>query len=171
MKFDIVIPFHPKDEYTIKNCVDSCSHIIEKQDIYIISKEPLYISGTTWINEDIFPFNEKKILKLNPNIPEHRAGWYLQQLIKLYSYIIPNITDNFLILDSDVIFLKDIVFFKNDVPLYSFSNEYTHEYFECMASLNSFFERSVNVSGICHHMIFEKKILFEIFKLIKKPNK
>jgi hypothetical protein len=171
MKFDIVIPYHSKDEYTIKNCVNSCSHIKEKQNIFIVSKKELNVPGTIWINENIFPFNTEKIIKLNSSIPEHRAGWYLQQLIKLYSFIIPNITDNFLVLDSDVIFQKDITFFGDNIPLYSFSNEYTHEYFECMNSLNSFFERSVNVSGICHHMMFEKEILLEIFKLIEKPNK
>lgn len=44
------------------------------------------------------------------------------------------------------------------------------QYFECMYRLNNFFIKSANISGICHHMIFEKKILDEIFNLIKQPD-
>jgi len=166
MLHDIVIPFHPKDEYTIHDCINSCKKIKNLNNIFIVSKQPIRESNVTWISEDIFPFKLEDIVNINNSIPMHRAGWYYQQLIKLYSLLIPNITNTFLVLDSDVIFLKPIDFFEQNTPLYSYSNEYTPDYFNCMKKLNTFFERSVNVSGICHHMMFETNILNEIFSLI-----
>lgn len=171
MKHDIVITYHLKDEYTINECIKSCNYIDNVNNIYVISSKPPNNPNVNWINENIFPFKLDDIVKTNSIIPNHRAGWYFQQLLKLYSFLIPNITNTFLILDSDVIFLKPVSFIEQNIPLYSYSNEYTHEYFECMKVLNPFFERSVNVSGICHHMMFEVSILHEIFNLIDKPNK
>jgi len=166
MLHDVVIPFHPKDEYTIYKCINSCKNIKNLNKIFIVSKKLIEAPNTTWINEDIFPFKLEDIVSNNALIPMHRAGWYYQQLIKLYSFLIPNITNTFLILDSDIIFLKPVDFLEQGLPLYSYSDEYTPDYFECMKKLNSFFERSVNVSGICHHMMFETSILNEIFTLI-----
>jgi hypothetical protein len=171
MKHDIVIPLHSKDSYTIQECIESCGKYVNKNKIYIISSDRFNHPDITWIDESIFPFSKNHITQINPIIPEHRAGWYYQQLLKLYSQIIPNLTETFLVLDSDVIFLKPVSFIVDGTPLYSYSNEYTPDYFECMNSLNSYFERSVNVSGICHHMMFEKNILKEVFELIKEPKK
>jgi hypothetical protein len=170
MLHDVVIPFHSKDEYTIYDCINSCKNIKDLNKIFIVSKQPIERSDVTWISEDIFPFKLEDIVRINNTIPEHRAGWYYQQLIKLYSFLISDITSTFLVLDSDVIFLKPVDFFEQNLPLYSYSDEYTPDYFECMKNLNPFFERSVNVSGICHHMMFETNILNEIFSLISNKD-
>ena len=170
MEHDVVIAYHPKDEYTIYKCIDSCKHIDNINNIYVISSDPFSYNNVIWVNENIFSFKKTDIFKKNKTIPEHRAGWYFQQLLKLHSFLIPEITKTFLVLDADIIFLKPVNFIENNIPLYSYTNEYTSDYFDCMKSLNLFFERSVNVSGICHHMMFEASILNEIFDLIKKPN-
>ena len=60
--------------------------------------------STTCSNRSIETVN--KYIKTN-----NRNGWYLQQLIKLYSgYFIPYILDHYLVIDSDVYFLKEIEF-------------------------------------------------------------
>jgi hypothetical protein len=171
MKHDIVIPYHPKDAYTINECIKSCNNIVNKNNIFIISSETFDHPNVKWVDEKTFPFTKKDITLINPQIPQDRAGWYYQQLVKLHLFLIEELTETFLVLDSDVIFLRAVNFIEEETPLYSYTHEYTPDYFDCMTRLNPFFERSVNVSGICHHMMFEKSILKEIFALISKPNK
>lgn len=168
MKHDVVIPYCKKDEYTIYKCIDSLTYIDTVNNIYVISSDEFKYKNVIWVDEKIFPFSKEDIIRINPIIPLDRAGWYYQQLLKIYSFMIPKITDSFLILDSDVIFLKNVNFYEAGKFKYNYSSEYTPDYFTCMKELNSFFEKSVNVSGICHHMIFERVILEEIFDLIKK---
>jgi hypothetical protein len=168
MKHDVVIPYCKKDEYTIYKCIDSISKINNVNNIYVISLDKFVYKDVIWVDEKIFPFTKEDITRINPSIPRDRAGWYFQQLLKMYSFIIPNIMESFLMLDSDVIFLKNVDFYGDGKFKYNYSSEYTPDYFDCMSRLNTFFEKIVNMSGICHHMIFEKSILDEIFKLIKK---
>jgi len=170
MKIDIVIPYTPKDDYTLQSCINSLTKLKECGNVYIISKEDPNIQTEieyNWIDEAIFPFTKQSIVKINNKILEDRSGWYLQQLLKLFCYTQTQISDTFLVLDSDVIFLKEISFIEYGKLAYNYSHEYTPDYFSCMGRLNYFFEKSVSKSGICHHMIFEKKILEEIFDLIK----
>lgn len=168
MKHDIVIPYCKKDEYTIYDCIDSLTFVENANNIYVISADRFVYKNVIWVDERIFPFTKDRIMFINPIIPTQRVGWYYQQLLKLYSFLIPGITDSFLILDSDVIFLNPVDFYDGEKYKYNYSQEYTHDYFICMERLNPFFEKSMSVSGICHHMIFEKKILNEIFDIIKQ---
>ena len=173
MKIDIVIPYSSKDDYTIKSCINSLSKLKERGNVFIISKEDPNVRTNieySWINEDDFHFTKESIINANNIVPEKRSGWYFQQFLKLYCCAQEQISDTFLVLDSDVIFLKEVSFVKDGKLAYNYSSEYTPDYFNCMSKLNSYFERSVTKSGICHHMIFEKKILDEIFSLIQTSN-
>ena len=50
-----------------------------------------------------------------------RNGWYLQQLLKLYAGLtIPNILENYLVVDSDVFFLKPIHFYEDGKFIYTY---------------------------------------------------
>ena len=167
---DVVIPYHKKDEYTIYKCLDSLHNIKNINNVYIISAKEFIYKNVKWIDEKIFPFTKDEISNINPIIPKDRSGWYYQQLLKFYIFNVPEISSNVLVLDSDVIFLKEVSFFEQGKPCYNFSSEYTPVYFENMKKLNPYFEKSVNRSGICHHMLFQKNIMHEIFNLIKKDN-
>jgi hypothetical protein len=170
MHFDIIIPYHKKDEPVIHKCVQSCKYLPGGRNVYVVSEHDFKIDGATTILEKEFPFTKQQLLACNPTIPENRIGWYFQQFIKLYSFTIPEITDTYLVLDSDVVFLNSTNLLENNLPVYNYSSEYTDEYFQCMKRLNNYFERSVNKSGICHFMMFEKNIILEIFDLIKNDN-
>lgn len=170
--FDIVIPFGPNDknkldimiEYTKKN-------IIGYRNIYIVSYDKnIIINNCIIVDENIFPFTKNTISEyLGEN---NRNGWYLQQLIKLYSgFIIENILDNYLVIDCDTIFLKPIIFFDNNIPIYNYGQEYHYPYFEHMKKLHPSLVKYDRKSGICHHMILQKNILLELFNLIENYHK
>ena len=95
---------------------------------------------------------------------------------KLYAHkIIPNLTENILICDSDIIFIKDTYFFDNDnYPLYGsrvveltwyqpylnhhlkLCKEFDFGRFDINKTLKN---RNLFRSGICHHIIYNKYII------------
>ena len=180
MKFDIVIPVAPNDikyiheqvEYTKKN-------IIGYRNIYIISYKPdLCVKDCIVIPETLFPFSIDTVALYHSKHKQN--GWYLQQLLKLYAgFVIPDILDNYLVIDSDTYFLKPTEFITDKILLYNFSNEYHKEYFNHMSRLlPTLIKMDKNKSGICHHMIFNKNIIKVLFNkvechynIINKDNK
>ena len=136
----------------------------------------LNIDGCITINENIFPFSIQMIndMHIKKSTPIHgyktRNGWFLQQLIKLYSgIIIPNILDKYLVIDSDTFFLKPTRFIEDNKCLYNYGNEYHKAYFIHMKKLDeNFCKVYKDKSGICHHMIFETKYVKEIINMVTK---
>jgi hypothetical protein len=165
--FDIVIPVGPNDINKIENMIQyTKKNIIGFRNIYIISKNETRINDCIFINENIFPFNINDISNyLGKN---ERNGWYLQQLLKLYvSFVVKDILNNYLIIDADTFFLKPTFFFKNQLPLYNTGVEFHLPYFEHMRNLHPSLIKQNNKSGICHHMMFQKNILEELFNMIE----
>jgi hypothetical protein len=170
--FDIVIPVGPNDFNIIKSMVElTKKNVIGYRNIYLISYDPnIIIENCITIDENIFEFNKNLIGEI---IGYHdRVGWYLQQLLKLYSgFTIPNILDNYLVIDSDTYFLKPTVFFKDGLPLYNYGTEYHLPYFNHMQKFHPSLSKQKEYSGICHHMMFQKNILVELFNLIEYYHK
>jgi hypothetical protein len=171
--FDIVIPLGPNDtpivskqiEYTKKN-------VIGYRNIYLISYDPtIVIDGCITICEDIFPFSMKTVSSFHGELG--RNGWYLQQLLKLYALlVIPDILDRCLVIDSDTFFLKPTRFVNDDnQTLYASGSEYHAPYFKHMSRLNIGIGKVFgNRSGICHHMMFEKVYLVELFRRVEEEH-
>lgn len=172
MLFDIVIPLGPNE---IKNIAEQIKYIkkniIGYNKIYIISyNSKILIDDCIIIDEDIFPFSKEFICNYFSKYSgkKNRNGWYLQQLLKLYAgFYISDILENYLVIDADVFFLKKISFFNNDKPIFSTGDEYHLPYFEHMKRLDKCFEKINNKSGICHHMIFNKNYIKEIFDIVE----
>lgn len=184
---DVVMPTVIKDIDTLLLAINGClNHVIGIRNIYIVCKEDInyklsrdmFIKFTNdsikFINENIFPFTLDDVAKFHTkNI---RNGWYYQQLLKLYAYkVIDGISENILIVDSDTVFLKDIKFIDNGVALYGVGKEYNIPYFthmkELHPSLSKLYPEKLELSGICHHMLFQKYVLDEIFEIVEKYHK
>jgi len=170
MLFDIVIPVGPNDISLVNTIVQyTKQNVIGFRNIYLVSyDDTLCIDGCITISENIYPFSKTNIVEIMG--PDCRQNWYLQQLLKLYAlFVIPNILDNVLIIDSDTFFLKPTQFFDdNGVALYFYMNEHHKPYFAHMNRLHPDLERILkNKSGICHHMMFQKSYLEELFQMVK----
>lgn len=182
---DIVIPFGPNDKEIIHKMIEyTKKNIIDYNNIYIISYDPNFtIDGCIVIDESIFPFNKNSIFEYfmycwnYPELPEceiekikNRTGWYLQQLIKLYAAKILGL-ENYLVIDCDTFFLKPTYFFYDGLPLYNTGDENHTPYFVHMKKLHPSLIKQNERSGICHHMVFQKHILDELFQLIETYHK
>ena len=168
--FDIVIPVGPNDKSVIEQQIKHTQkNIIGYRNIYLICYDPsITIDGCITINENIFPFNINTVAEHHGKLKQN--GWYLQQLLKLYAgKIIPDILDKYLVIDADTFFLKPTTFEENNKCLYNYSTEYHKTYFHHMQKLDKDLTKiDKNKSGICHHMIFEKKYINELISKIEK---
>lgn len=170
--FDIVIPVGPNDFNFIHKMIDfTKNNIIGYRNIYLIScYSNLEIKDCITINENIFPFTNQTLNKYTNN--SKRTGWYLQQLLKLYAgLIIPNILNNYLVIDADTFFINPTTFFEDSLPLYNTGTEYHIPYFNHMQKLHPSLNKQINKSGICHHMLFQTNLIKELFFLIEDYNK
>jgi hypothetical protein len=175
MSFDIVIPlgvneiqrFNEQLVYTKKN-------IIGYRNIYIITSNlDLNFEDCIVIDENIFPFkNFISFYFKKYNGKHNRNGWYFQQLIKLYAGIyVENILDNYLVLDADAFFFKPTEFMDNNKPIFTTGTEHNIPYFTHMNLLDINFIKYHENSGICHHMLFNKNYIKEIFNIVETNHK
>jgi hypothetical protein len=165
--FDVIVPIGPNDVSFIETHTQYIQrNVLGYRNIYLVSyDDSLRVAGCITISESIFPFSKKDVV----NTPEWRRGWYLQQLLKLYSpFVIPDILDTILVIDSDTIFTRPIHFIDGEHYLYGVGREYHPPYFTHAESLHPSFTRThQTLSGIVHYMLFHRKYLKKIFGMVE----
>jgi hypothetical protein len=173
---DFVVPCHPKDFPSLKICVSSIKENISIVNrIFVICNDNPNIDGTIHVPEQNYAAFidrekiEEKFIQYCPNLL-YRTKWIYQQFIKLFSAkVIHELTDSYVIVDSDTVFLKNISF-DPDKFYYCKAEEYHKPYLEPIKKLFNIKE-TIGFSTICHHMIFHKKILNEMMEKVKNTFK
>ncbi len=169
---DAVVPLGPHDEEIVQKCIDSIyQNVVDIRYVFVISHRAIDLSNCIVLQESDFPFKHEEVASLTS---EKRAGWYTQQLIKLYApLLISNILEDVLIVDADTIFYKRTRFMENGKYLYDRVMEFPHiPYFEHMVRLHpSFVPWKRNVSGITNCMILNKKFLSELMAQVETFHK
>jgi len=161
---DIVIPFHPKDSKILPYCIKGLNNVKNKGKIYLISVTNPKIDNTIFIDESIFPFNKESIIQYIGEENKSRAGWYLQQLLKIYCFnVIPNLSENYLVVDSETVFLNEVQFIEDNKLLFATGNENHLPYFKHMECILPSLKKQIDKSGVCHHMIFSQYYLKNMF--------
>lgn len=168
--FDIVVCYGPYDKNKIHKMIEyTKKNVIGFRNIYIVSHDPLLsIEDCVTIDENMFGFNADIVKYLGCN---RRNGWYLQQLIKLYaSFKIDELSEDYLVIDTDTFFLRPTKFFdENGIPFYNIGTEYWYPYFQHMKKMHIGLKRyDERLSGITHHMVFQKKKLRELFDMVER---
>jgi len=153
--------------YNINNIVgyDKIYIITDKDNFKMKLKNVENISKINIIDEGYFGFNKELLKKINSK----RYGWYLQQLLKLYYHKICN-QQYYLVIDADTLFLKQTTFFNGKIPLYNTGTEHHRPYFNHIQKFIPVIKRETNMSGICHHMMFNVEIVKEIFDYVEKKH-
>lgn len=182
---DVVIPSTEKDISTLDLCIDGIrKNCVGIRDIYVVSKNKL-TDKAIWICEDIYPFNKELIAeavfdnkeqkeKYYTKNPRNRIGWIYQQLLKLYApFIIPEISSNVLIIDSDTIFLNKTTFLNDSAePFFNISfHEDNPTYYEHAVQVVPGLIKVTDASGITHHMLFQRPVLESLFDRVEKQHK
>lgn len=180
---DVVIVSHPKDTETLDLCINGIRENGQNVRRVIVVSETKLTENAEWFDEAKFPFTkgdiayvigrgDKKKSEKFFKKSNRGAGWYLQQLLKLYSpFVIPGISSNVLVVDADTIFLNPVKFLNgSNGGLFCISYTPGKEpYFKHAERLVPDYERIYpDVYSVCHHMLFQKPILKELFKTVEK---
>lgn len=177
--FDIVVPFHAKDApvfytYTLPSLL---SNAIGLQTLYIVCAPSAMrdLSGIPCVRfvdetkNSFFSFQDVKVYLNNTS----RAGWYYQQLLKLYAFrYIKQLRQHYVIWDSDTVLLRPTCFFHNDYGeicgLYSISPEYNPPYMEHMERLLPGLRRITSKwGGVTHHQPWTSSVLVDLFDRVE----
>jgi len=177
---DVVIPCIPRDldilEYCIQGIKENCVNL---RRVIVVSKERLS-ENAEWFPESEFPFSYDdvyiELTKGRNKVHEgmyKRTGWYLQQLIKLYSIkVIPDISTNVLILDADIVFNKRTTFLNTqNGAKFAYSYQNHKPYHSHASKLYPSYKRIKNKSGICHHMLMQKSVIDNLFDDVESLHK
>lgn len=173
MSIDCLIPVHKKDFNTLNLCVNGLKkNILNLNKIFVVSNENPEIDNVIYIPQSEYNgyVNIQKIIKnfndKNPNLT-YRSGWIYQQFLKLLSAkVIPQLTNSYLVVDADTVFLRP-VYFDPDKFYYCKASEYHVPYLTTIKKLLGV-EETIGFSTISHHMIFNKNIMNEMIQSIEK---
>lgn len=179
---DVVIVTHPKDKKTLDDCIagikENCSNV---RRIIVVSSEKL-TDQAEWFDENRFSFSKQDVSLViakgdknkSKKFTERRgrgAGWYYQQLLKLYSpFAIPGISSNVLVIDADTIFMNPVEFLNDsNGGLFCFSHgEAKTSYLKHAERLVPGYQRIYpEFYSVCHHMLFQKPILKDLFRTVE----
>jgi hypothetical protein len=182
---DVVFVTHPKDketlEYAIDGILENCKEV---RRVIVVSPEKL-TNKAEWFDEKKFPFNKKSLIKilakgdktrlaqLTDDKMRHNGSWYFQQLLKVYApFVIPNISSNVLLVDADTIFMKPVQFLNSSYGGLFCLNYLPREpnHFEHAKRLVPGYKRH-RPKGVCHHMLFQRPILEDLFKTVENHHK
>ena len=165
--FDVVIPLGPNDLENIEKQIECTkANVVGFRNIYIVTSIfNFYSPDCIVINDSSFPFIDQVAIYHGK---DKRNSCYLQQLIKLYAgRIIVGILDRYLVIDADTFFINPTHFINSENQCqYNFGKEYHCHYFDHMVRLHPDF--TYELSGICHHMMFETRIVREIFEMVEE---
>lgn len=179
---DVVIPVHKKDAPNLDIILNAIfEHVEHIGNVYIISCEK-FTDRAVWIDEKIFPFSidevEKEIGGGCPFQRNNRKGWYYQQLLKFYSsYVIEDISENFLILDADTIPMRKVNFVDDQGKVFlHFTKGGLHKmYYDHMEKFvpQLVVNKEEKINPVVNHMVFSKQIIKDLFEQVeqrfKKP--
>jgi len=179
---DVVIPCHSRDCQTLDLAIAGIrKHGKDIRRIIVVS-DKLLSNNAEFFDEKRYPFSLHDVALAIFRGDENRAsayvstannklGWVYQQLLKLYTpIVIPDISDNVLMLDADTIFLRKVSFIDDDgYALYNTGKSIHTPYFHHAKRLLPHFSQIFpGVSGICHHMLMQRPVIQDLFNEIKK---
>ncbi|MBM3580115.1 MAG: hypothetical protein FJX34_05020 [Alphaproteobacteria bacterium] len=177
-QFDVVIPAHEKDLPILEYCIDAVRKKISGVRRIIVVSKQRYTNKAEWFDESLFPFSFNEVASYVGG----SAGWYFQQLLKLYAaFTIPDISENILILDSDTVFFRRVHMLDSQGrALYNISKDTKIERRDFDRRVADHIRKLLpeiavenlprkfqTISGISHHMVFNREILRDLFARVE----
>ena len=175
---DVVIPAHPKDFALLRHCIRGVlRNIAPLRQVVVVSSDHYTAreDRVKWVPETAAEQAGLPSLKEIESDwasrslqPTPRATWIYQQLLKLGAGgYIEDLSNRFLVVDADVIFLRYVSFADAERRiLYSRASEYHPPYLEAYRRLTGEDPPS-RESFTAHHMLYDQNLLDELFASIE----
>jgi len=136
-----------------KSDIESCKFLVENLSSELTGYHLEIINEAHYIEGEIVELIEQKY--------PYRAGWILQQFLKLGA-VLESREQNILILDADTVLLQKRPFIDRDCTQILFpSDEYNFDYYRNLENLFAL-EFPFKFSFVSHHMLIQKDILEDI---------
>lgn len=182
--FDVVICVGVKDIFIVHKTVKYINQYIVPQHIFLIMNKRFFsfYSNSFLRRNHVTLLNEENIVEgitiktvrqsLSDHFPKKiRAGWYLQQFLKMGFSLTKYVSDYYLVWDADTIPTSRLDFFdEKGRMMLAMKSEYHPPYFETMNRLLGL-DKSVDFSFIAEHMIIRVEYMKEIINYITKECK
>jgi hypothetical protein len=158
--YDIVIVSHEKDFNNIKFIIEHSQKNLKFDSIHLILSERKEFTDLelvkTLTDKPVYLHMESNVLKIDKTRINHRPNWIYQMMLKMFQNVTDN--DNFLIIESDCLILKQINFFEDDKTYLYLCRDQNHTpYFNFNNLLG--FGREYNHSFISEFMMYNKQIV------------
>lgn len=161
----VVIPAADKDADLLGHCLQSVRENVDQMltDIWVVAPESEQIRAVTAQHRARF-VHEDTILP-EPARELRARGWVLQQFIKLNAANHVT-TDQYLVLDSDTLFLRPQHFFRSGKAVLRYSDQYELLY---NRSLELVFghRRRFPVSFVTHHALFSREVVRQLLSFLE----
>jgi hypothetical protein len=169
---------HEKDRDVLALTLDGAlKHLRHVQRIWVVSRRPIHSPDprVVWSPEpsdgQLPSLDQLEDLwqSRNPRLTR-RASWVYQQLLKLGAgAYIDGLSESYLALDADVIFLRPISFSLGDRVRFPYSRaaENNPPYRDAYRRLLGY-DATTDFSLIAHHMLFDRALLGELWREIEK---
>ena len=200
---DVMMPVAHKDmemmpvalEHLVTHCRDPIRHIVVVWQGHpgdrAQAPPAVRLTGprspeVIFIDEQIYPFTKEQIRRILETMDSraNHAGWYYQQLLKLYAFrTIPDLCSRLLVHDADVVFMEPVSFLdREDRSLLSYGypfrwvigadeptaygsvEETSHSHVEHARRLVPGWQLGNVFSGMQHHQLMERDILEELLQ-------
>ena len=174
---DIVIPAHVKDFAVLRHSVRGVLRYLRPIGrVFIVSREPFQCpdARVVWVPESAAELTLPSLAAVQAKWTARRAdgaraAWIYQQLLKLGA---PNYIDSlspaYLVVDSDVVFLRDVSLVSDPPIRFPYSHAYEHHeaYRDAYQRLfgNS---PSTGHSLTGHHMLYDQALLHDMMREIE----
>jgi hypothetical protein len=167
-KLDVVFVTKLDHLYTLNLSIKKLLTFVNVNKIHIVSQRKNFKYFNNFPKERInlidenklllnMSFSELKTLKI-PYFPQN-AGWYFQQLLKIGAAFESSITDNYVVVDADTVFLIEPTFIDEQGRfLFVKAEEYHEDYF---INYKRLFNEEPNreFSFISQYMVFNKDLV------------
>ena len=176
-KYNVVIMATKKNLDMLRIMIPYCWKNLDAKAIYVVANEN--ISDQVRNIDGVCYFDESKVYSgltydgiaeiLKEIIGDgRRAGWYLQQFLKMaWCYI--DEAEDYVVIDADTIPLNPILFKNNGEYLFTRKIECHKPYFETLNRLfNGKIYRKEDYSFIAEHMMFNSDYMAEIISSIEQ---
>lgn len=183
---DVVIPSIEKDLVTLDLCIEGVKKYVQNVRRIIVVSHKKLTDQAEWFDEKQYPFTKHDIAQeifgnseqayAYVTHPNSRVSWLYQQLLKLYApLVIPDISSNVLIVDSDAIFLNTVTFVdERGWALYAPGTRENSHYLtyppyvahmkQLLPDLHKIWD---DYTGIAHHMLFQRAVIKDLFDRVE----
>lgn len=190
--------FEKSMKSALRYLLDVDKFYVVTPDLKVMSTQFSHILGprVVFVDEAIYPFRIHNVSKIMIETVRQkgvyplsgdssfertvwlRSGWFLQQLLKLYAGRVLGL-DDFLLLDSDLIWFRNVTFLNstdnggNKKYNYASSGQYNANYYSSLRKIGGvdmyeWPKDDVFRSGIVHHMVIVKRVLDSLMETSEK---